>query len=319
MTGPLHGDESAQSPEAGDPFRGASGTSGTATLTPAGRRAWPGDAVETDLPNDARVHDALLGGDYNFHADRVFAGQLAAAVPDLVADLYAERYFLDRAIRCCAAAGVRQFLDLGCGMPTVGNVRADVGHAAADARVLCVDLDPVVVELLTRALYGDGRAAIVQADLRLPDGILDHPTTRALLNLDQPVAVVAVSVLHLLDQTREVVHRILRRLAPGSFLIASHLTADACRNGIAALTALAPATGIGWAARTRADVAGLFTGLTLVRPGVVYARRWRPDPDADHIPNPRKGFVLAGVGRTPPTGVRLRQPIRPAMPRRPAR
>ena len=304
MTNPIPDNASApRSASDGRPDQGSARTT-TPTLPRRHDQTWPDNAVDIDLPNDARVHDALLGGAYNFHADRAFAGQLAAAVPDLLHDLYAERHFMDRAIRACANAGIRQFIDLGAGMPSAGNVRAEVGRTARDARVLCVDLDPVVVELLTWMLRDDDQAAVVRADLRQPDDILHHPTTRTLLDLDQPSAVVAVNVLHLLDQPRTVIDRILQPLPPGSFLIASHLTADACPNDVATLAALTPATGIAWTARTRAEVEDqLFTGLTLVWPGVVYASRWRPDPGDDQMPNPRKGCIVTGVGRTPSVGV----------------
>jgi O-methyltransferase involved in polyketide biosynthesis len=307
VTNPPHDGTTRPSAATASPPSRRSAATGTPDRAQGHHRTWPHGAVDIELPNDARVHDALLGGVYNFHADRLLAGQLAATAPDLVHDLYAERHFVDRAIRVCIDAGIRQFIDLGCGMPSVGNVRTEVRHAAPDARVLGVDLDPVVVELLTWTLRDDDQAGVICADLRRPDDILQHPTTQSLLTLTEPVAVLAISVLHLLDQPGTVVHPILRRMAPGSFLVASHLTADASPHDIAVLTALSQATGIGWTPRASAEIQDLFTGLRLVRPGVVYARQWRPDPDDHCIPNPRKGLVLTGVARTAVVGRRRRE------------
>ncbi len=283
----------ARLPPSGEGSAGAR----AATLPRRHGRAWPDDAGETELPNCARVHDALFGGAYNFGADRAIAAHLTAAVPDLTQDLYAERHFLLRAVRLCAQQGVTQFIDLGCGMPTVGNARAVVRQAAPDARVLCVDLDPLVVDVCATVLHHDARAAVVQADISRPDDVLDHDTTQALLNLDQPVAVLAISVLHLLDQPQPIIGRLLERLPAGSVLVASHLTADSCPDDIAALVDLAPATGHCWVPRSRTKVKDLFTGLTLTRPGVMYAPRWRPD--SDDVVELSRGNVLAGVGRRP--------------------
>ncbi len=283
----------ARLPPAGAGSAGAS----DATLARRHGRTWPDDAGETELPNCARVHDAVFGGAYNFGADRAFAAHLTAAVPDLTQDLYAERHFLLRAVRLCAQQGVTQFIDLGCGMPTVGNARAVVRQAAPDARVLCVDLDPLVVDVCATVMHDDARAAVVQADIRRPDDVLDHDTTQALLNLDQPVVVLAIGVLHLLDQPQPIIGRLLERLPAGSVLVASHLTADSCPDDVAALVDLAPAAGPCWVPRSRAEVTDLFTGIALARPGVVYASRWRPAPDDDV--ELRRGTVLAGVGRRP--------------------
>ncbi len=165
----------------------------------------PAHATDTDLPNPARVHDALLNGTHNFGTDRRLARQLAAAAPGFARGAVAERRFLHRAIRCCAEAGIRQFLDLGCGIPTVGNAYQAVQHTAADARVVCVDVDPIAVALTHDVLKGNERAAAIQADLRHPGHILNHPAVTALLNFEQPVAVVLVSEpagLHLTPRTR---------------------------------------------------------------------------------------------------------------------
>ncbi len=159
----------------------------------------PAGATDIELPNPARVHDALLNGTHNFGADRRLARQLAAAAPGFARGVVAERRFLHRAIRCCAEAGIRQFLDLGCGIPTVGNTYQAVQHTTADARVVCVDLDPIAVAVTHDVLKGDQRAAAIQADLRHPGRILNHPAVTALLNFEQPVAVLLVSVLHHLD------------------------------------------------------------------------------------------------------------------------
>jgi len=263
------------------------------------RSTWPDDAIELDYPNPARVHDALLGGACNFAADRRLARELAAAVPGIELDARAERYFLYRAVRFCVDLGIRQFLDLGSGIPTVGNACAVVQHAAPDARVLCVDVDPVVVEL-TRYLWPDNdRVGVLQADLRGPDHILDHHHLKALLNLDEPVAALLVSVLHLVtdeDDPWAIVAQFGDRLAPGSHVVISHATSDGPGADVAVRRELTVLAGLPETTRTSRQIRRLFAGLDLVGPGLVHAPQWRPDRDDEGGDERRhRSRVLAGV------------------------
>ncbi len=267
------------------------------------RLTWPGDAVELDYPNPARVHDALLGGAFNFAADRRLARALTTAVAGIELDARAERYFLHRAVRLCVDVGIRQFLDLGSGTPTVGNACHVAQHAAPDTRVLCVDIDPVVVEL-TRYLWRDNdRVGVLQADLRWPDHVLDHHDLTALLNLDEPVAVLLVSVLHLVpdeDDPWAVVARLGDRLAPGSHLVISHTTSDCPGGDVPVRRELIRRAGLPETVRTSHQIRRLFTGFDLVEPGLVHAPRWRPDRDDEGGAEQRhRSRVLAGVAVKP--------------------
>ncbi len=260
----------------------------------------PAGATDIELPNPARVHDALLNGTHNFGADRRLARQLAAAAPGFARGVVAERRFLHRAIRCCAEAGIRQILDLGWGIPTVGNAYQAVQHTTADARVVCVDLDPIAVALTHDVLKGDQRAAAIQADLRHPARILNHPAVTALLNFEQPVAVLLVSVLHHLDDHDDpwaITAQLRDRLTAGSALIISHLNADSQPQEIARVRDLVEPAGLHLTPRTRGQIQHLFHGVDLVHPGLVWAPHWRPDQahDAD-LPPGAPSSVLAGVG-----------------------
>jgi hypothetical protein len=267
-----------------------------ATLVPLWDPPGTGADSQPDEANCARVHDALLGGAHCFAADRDLAARLQAAVPVLPSALYAERRFLDHAIRMCLDDGIAQFLDLGCGLPAVGNARAVIGRLAPAARVVCVDLDAVVVAALTRDLIGNDQAAIIKADIQESDEILDHPATCRLLDPREPVAVLATNVLHRIDQPQASLGRLMDRLPAGTVLVATHLTTDHHPHEVATLMNLATAAGIPWISRTRTQVEALFTGLALADPGLVDATAWHPDP-RDPLPDGSAGYILAAVGR----------------------
>jgi SAM-dependent methyltransferase len=259
-------------------------------------------SVSTDRPNAARIHDHLLGGAYNFAVDRRAAAAFIRAVPDTAALARANRAFLARAVRYLASAGVRQYLDLGCGIPTVGSVHTVAQRTAPGATVVYVDVDPVAVACSRAVLAGNYGADAVQADLRHPDTILDHPRTRRLLDLDRPVAVLLVAVLHfVLDDPQPILARLHTALAPGSYLVISHFTADE-RPEIDRYLDVARDTGIPATLRSRTQIEALFAGFDLVEPGLVPAPLWRPDSPTD-IDDSADGNALAGilaaVGRKP--------------------
>jgi SAM-dependent methyltransferase len=260
---------------------------------------WPANAIDTDIPNSARVFDALLGDAHNFAADRALAARLLAAVPGLTPDIYAERHFQYRAVQFCLDSGIRQFLDLGSGIPSVGNACDIILSLAPDARVICVDVDPVVVAFTAHRLRGNDRAAVVEADLRRPGHLLNHPEVTGRLNLDQPIAVLLVSVLHLVadaDDPWAIVAQLRDRLAPGSHLVISHAAADRDAADMATLRRLTEREGLSATMRTREQVHRLFAGLSLVEPGLVWAPAWRPDPGEDDHGQAGTSRVLAGVG-----------------------
>jgi len=271
------------------------------------RPTWAPEDLNLDRPSPARVYDCLLGGSHTFAADRALAAQLTAAMPDAALIAHANRAFLRRAVGFLIGAGIRQFLDLGCGIPTVANVHTLAHHAAPEARVLYVDIDPVAVAHTQTTLHGSDRAGVIHADLRAPDTILDHPELGNHLDLNRPVAVLVLAVLHLVsdaDHPHAVVARLRDRIAAGSYLVATHLTADTRPAELGAVAELAHQAGIAVAARSRGDIQRLFTGLDLVAPGLVWAPQWRPDrPDvfADH---PDRSCLLAGAARKPTSDAR---------------
>jgi S-adenosyl methyltransferase len=259
--------------------------------------------VDLDRPSVARVEDYLLGGAYNVAADRALAKRVLVAVPDAARMVREHRAFLARAVRFCLTAGVRQFLDLGSAMPSVGNAHQVARHAAADVRVVLVDSDPVAVALGAALLAGDDRTAVLHADLRRPDDVLDHPDLRAVLDLDRPVAVLLVGALHRVsneDEPHAIVARLRDRIISGSHLIVSHPCSDGGRpDAMAAIADVARHASTPLVIRSRADIERLFTNLEPVDPGLVWIPQWRPDsPDEVDDWAPRSS-ILAGVGRRP--------------------
>jgi hypothetical protein len=244
-------------------------------------------ALEPDLnvhkPNVARVYDCLLGGKDNFASDRQAAASLLGAVPGAATGASENRAFLARAVRFLAEeARICQFLDLGTGMPT-----ADGVHEIAQARdprqvrVVYADYDPVVVRHTDALLGGSLTAAVVRADLREPWDLFTQPTVRSLINLAEPVAVLLVAVLHFIEDHEDpwaIVNCYKDAIAPGSYLVISHVTADhisaeAARQAQATYAeASAPCV-----ARSRQQVARFFGGLDMMPPGLVNVAGWRPE------------------------------------------
>lgn len=188
---------------------------------------WVPEDVDWRKPSPARVYDAQLGGAHNFEVDREVARQVAKVMPELPALLRANRSFLRRSVRFLIEAGVTQFLDLGSGIPTVGNVH-EVAQAIDPAcRVAYVDIDRVAVAHGRRLLAGNPNAVARRGDLRLPETVLADPAVRATLDFGRPVAMLMVAVLHFVadaDRPAEIVRRLLAEAVPGSYLVLSHGT-----------------------------------------------------------------------------------------------
>jgi hypothetical protein len=192
----------------------------------------------------------------------------------------ANRAFLQRAVRFLAWAGIRQFLDIGTGLPTRGSVHQTVHEITPDARVIYVDNDPIVLAH-SRALLASEHTEVVEGDLRKPDSILGDAGVGKAIDFDQPVAVLLVAILHFLtdhDQPDQVVGRFVEAMAPGSYLVISHATADSNPQAATqAARAYEHATSP-IALRSYAEVARLFGGLLMIPPGLVQLPDWRPDP-----------------------------------------
>jgi SAM-dependent methyltransferase len=259
--------------------------------------------INTNVPQSARVYDYWLGGKDHFPADRALGDAIAEALPTIRTQVRAQRAFLGRAVRYLARdAGIRQFLDIGTGIPTAGNVHDVAQEIAPESRVLYVDNDPIVLAHARALMAGtpEGSVAFIQADLREPEAILGDPAVAATLDLAQPVGLVLVGVMHHLrdsDDPRRVVATLVGALAPGSYLVLSQSTPDFDPAAMRNLAAASEQGGIPNVPRTLADTEPFFAGLELVEPGLVPMATWRPDPGAEQ--DPRSVYAYGGVARKP--------------------
>ncbi|GGM33654.1 hypothetical protein GCM10012275_01320 [Longimycelium tulufanense] len=256
-------------------------------------------------PSAARVYDYLLGGGHNFAADRELAERFARALPGSRDIARLNRAFLRRGVLFLIENGIRQFLDIGSGIPTVGNVHEIAQAVDPTIRVVYVDNEPVAVAHSQLLLEHNDRAAAVEADLVHPDGVLDHPAVHGLLDLDQPLGLLMVGVFHFVPPERaplELLARYRERLAPGSYLALSHFTADTRPAEMAAMVEVMSNSRDPIHPRTRAEIAELFTGFELVNPGVVPTADWHPVAPADDVAGPEREQIYAGVGRKTATG-----------------
>ncbi|WP_309055348.1 SAM-dependent methyltransferase, partial [Streptomyces sp.] len=189
------------------------------------RPAWAPPGIDISVPSVSRMYDFYLGGSHNFEVDREAARKAMEFMPGLPKIMQANRAFMRRAVRHAVDNGVTQFLDIGSGIPTFGNVHEVAQAAHPGAHVVYVDHDPVAVAHSRAVLEGDERAAVVAADLRKPADILNSPEVERLLDLDRPVALLLVAVLHFLedeDRPREAVAELIDALAPGSLVVLTH-------------------------------------------------------------------------------------------------
>jgi trans-aconitate methyltransferase len=247
-------------------------------LLTGGRRA---EQIVTSVAHPARMYDYYLGGKDNYEVDRSAAEEILADFPQLRQAAKANRAFLRRAVRHLAGAGIRQFLDIGTGIPGNRDTAETARAIAPKARIVAVDNDPIVAaHARARLTNGDPAAtAVLEADLREPDAIIKHPELRAVLNLDLPVALLLVSVLHFLpdhDRPHEIVKRLMGALAPGSYLVLSHGTADAEYEKASAAAERYRQTQAPITLRRQEEIAAFFDGMDLLEPGVVKQPWWRP-------------------------------------------
>lgn len=265
---------------------------------PAEYLSWVPADVDLGKPNPARVYDYVLGGANNFEVDREFAKHLMRMMPDAQSLAQENRGFLRRAVTHLAEQGVRQFIDLGSGIPTVGNTHEVAQRIAPAARVVYVDNEPVAVAHSELILQDNANAGVIRADVRDADLVLKHDVTRQLLDFDQPVAILAFAVLHFLvdaDDPHGLVLRYRDTCASGSFLAVSHVTTDG-REDVGDVVAEYRRAASQVASRSRADVTRFFEGYRLLDPGVVVARDWRPEVELDYD---AVSPIYAGVGVLP--------------------
>ena len=270
-------------------------------------KAGPVPGIDTSVPNIARMYDYWLGGKDNFAADREAAERLVAAIPALPWLARQNRDFLQRVVSFLAGEGITQFIDIGSGLPTNQNVHEVAQRVRPDARVVYVDVDPVVISH-AQALLSGSQTTAVRADVSRPDEIVQAPEVRRLIDFSKPVAVLVIAVLHILPDEADpagAMARIRAAMAPGSYLVISHAapspahvvgkkrlseTARELDDAINAINAAAIP------ARTRDEIAGFFGEMTLVEPGLTDIWAWRPEGDVVVTPSDFMR-ILGGVAR----------------------
>ena len=258
--------------------------------------------IDPTIPSTARMYDFWLGGKDHFAVDRMAALEVSEAAPEVKMMAIENRRFLRRAVRYLATeADITQFLDIGTGLPTQGNVHEVAQQVNPDSRVVYVDNDPMVLAH-SRALKTSGNTAMIEADLRDPAAILAHPRTQALINLQQPLAVLLVAVLHFIggeDDPYSIVTSIFDSLPPGSYLVVSHAT-----GGIPSAASATRVEGhyrknvaSGTTLRSPEEILRFFDKFELVEPGLVRVTHWHPvEPGG---PDDEKIWLLGAVGRKP--------------------
>ncbi len=254
-------------------------------------------SIDTSRPSVARMYDYYLGGKDNFQVDRDAADQLPVPLAEIRQLAQANRAFLRRAVRYMAGQGIRQFLDIGSGLPTQQNTHQVAQEIIPDARVVYVDNDPVVQTFGRALLATNANSTVAAADLRRPADVLKHPETVKLIDFTEPVGVLMIAVIHFLtdEEGLPVVGRLREALAPGSFLTATHVTSEGMSpEAVTQAEAIYRNTPTPIYLRDHAEIARFFDGFDLVDPGLVTLDRWRPDP---HDPSPpATGFWYGAVG-----------------------
>jgi hypothetical protein len=256
--------------------------------------------IDTSRPQVARMYDYYLGGKDNFQVDRDAVAAVEAAMPEVRQLARENRAFLRRAVRFMVDAGIRQFIDIGAGLPTAGNTHEIAQESAPEARVVYVDNDPIVLVHGRALLATNDATTVVTADLRNPQDVIGHPEVRGLIDFGQPVGIMLIAMTHFLltEEFEPVIGALRDALAPGSYLAATHVTVDNhSAEAVEGVEAAYRATPTPIFFRSKDEIAQLFTGFELVDPGLVTIDAWRPDP-GDPGPD-ATGWLIGGVGRRP--------------------
>ncbi|MFJ3761515.1 SAM-dependent methyltransferase [Streptomyces sp. NPDC090080] len=265
------------------------------------RPAWAPRSIDISVPSVSRIYDYYLGGSHNFEVDREAARKAMAHLPGLPKIMQANRAFMRRAVRYAAGAGIEQFLDIGSGIPTFGNVHEVAQAARPGAHVVYVDHDPVAVAHSEAVLAGNEGADVVAADLRKPQEILSSPQVERLIDLNRPVALLLVAILHFVEDADDpygTVAQLRNALAPGSLLILTHasyeripLAPERAESAVDVYKDIRNPLIM----RSRDEIARFFEGYDMVEPGLVPMPHWRPESaPEDEDPYAFAGF--AGVG-----------------------
>ncbi|WP_405578992.1 SAM-dependent methyltransferase [Streptomyces sp. NBC_01190] len=268
------------------------------------RPSWAPPGIDINVPSVSRIYDYFLGGSHNFEADREAARIALRALPGIPKIGQANRAVMRRAVGYAVERGITQFLDIGSGIPTFGNVHEVAQAVSPGARVVYVDNDPVAVEHSRAVLQGNDDATIAAADLRDPRSILENPETLRLLDFDRPVALMLVAVVHFLpdeDGPAEIIATLRDALAPGSLLVITHASLEnsPTQEGQRGVQQAYRRTATPLLMRTTAELEPFFAGFELVEPGIVPLPYWRPDSPPDEEDEAALLYGLAGVGLKP--------------------
>ncbi len=259
---------------------------------------WMLYGVDITVPNAARVYDYFLDGSHNFAADRDMANKIQKVMPAVRDAARINRSFLRRAVLFMVDSGIRQFLDIGSGIPTVGNVHEIAQRADPECRVVYVDKEPVAVAHSELLLAGNDRATVIQANLRDVEGILGHSRTRCLLDFDQPIGLLLLAVLHFVPDSWDPVGMLAQyrdRLIPGSYLAVSHVTTDGNPTGLTEIVQQYQDTPEPIYPRSHEEVLRLFAGFELGEPGLVGSAVWRPSGPGDISDSAETNMISYGA------------------------
>lgn len=261
---------------------------------------WVRRGIDVNTPSVARLYDYYLGGKDNFAADRAAAEEILSVAPELRMAARENRAFLGRAVRLMAETGIEQFLDIGTGLPTRGNVHEVAHRIAPDARVAYVDNDPIVL-VHARALLRGSRdeVMVTSGDLRQPEEILKSPEIHDHLDFSKPIAVLLVAVMHFItesDDPRRIIATLRDAVPSGSYLVLSHGTRDSRAAAVDRGIKVYERADSPLVLRSRQEILDLFDGFELVDPGLVWLPGWRPEgyPRYD---DPSRALIMGGVGR----------------------
>ena len=260
--------------------------------------------LEPDKHSTARRYDYFLGGYHNFAIDRRAAEQIKALYPDAALAAQTNRAFLRRAVTFLLEQGIDQFLDIGSGIPTVGNVHEIVHRINPQARVIYVDIDPVAVTYSQTILQGSHNVVAIHGDVREPDELLANAEVRSMIDFQRPVAILMVALLNFVPadaEAQRVVQALVAAIPAGSYLVISHVTNEyLSQEVIAESEAVYARSTTPSKLRSRAQIAALFEGLEFVEPGLVLVPLWRPNEGDDlFFDTPEQSMFFAGVGRKP--------------------
>jgi hypothetical protein len=263
-------------------------------------QGFPVEEIDTSRPHPARMYDYYLGGWDNYEVDREAAQRVLDVAPGTAVAARANRDFLGRVVRYLVGNGVRQIIDIGTGIPTSPNTH-ELAHAVSpEVRVAYIDNDPIVATHAGARLIGTGNTGFFLGDMREPRTILDHPTIRDLIDFDEPVALLLISVLHFMTDEEDpagILATLREALPPGSYLALSHGTADFHAETVPEVAKIYKKSTASLTLRSHAEVLAFFDGYDLVEPGLVGVTLWRPDGPEPKSQELRQVGIYGGVAR----------------------